>query len=357
MTMNHENLHHFTTEEPLTEEMSMQEQQAYYHQFVMRCHQERYPMTVQHSRKGAFRRTLIGVACAAAFCAIAMLTVSASGLRSEELVVSVFTDNTHVEAAVLHTKPTVLHWLRGATPAVSNPHQIAESDDTAYTLTLEEYVLDGSGSCYLAVGITYSDGSLVPEEEAAECAINFDPVSTDYASGSIQHLYEDGYLTAVQMSVHIEEKTIPDTITLRVNEALYTFNDLTVTQPGYWYWEEYDVRLSALSMILEKDTPFHKTVHAVVFDNTWPEAKSVITLTYTDGTAYPLYFNSYGGYSPDDAPDPSYVCVTYNPYDTYADWQSNGSWANGYCIDLERFDSITVGDMTLSREDAVWCME
>lgn len=363
MSLNlYDKMHDFTTEESLTEEMSAREQQAFYRTFAMRCCTEAQSAAAPARSRGTIRRTLIGAACAAALGTMAVVTASANGLRGSEVVPAVQAVTPAVQEAVKLSKPTTLTLPAGKTPAVAAPHEegvvTSDTEDAAYRLTLDEMVLDEHGKGYMSLGITYADGSPVPA--ANQCWVDIELDNSVVRGGMGKYITEteDGMIESVQCELSLACKGAPNRIVLKLYDDSYTFYDITLTEPGYLYWEEEGIRLSALSMAVEEKSKYAQMFRDVILADDYWAADPVAVVAYADGTEQALDCWSYGEHLQSRVTNPgcTSAAIMFCPEYDWAMWP-DGFVDGAYCFDLERFESITIGNLTLNREDAVYIAE
>lgn len=360
MSLNlYDRMHDFTTEEPVTEEMTATEQQAFYRTFAMRCGTEAQASAAPKRGRSVLRRTFIGAACAAALGTMAMVTASANGLRGSEVVPAVQAVTPAVQEAAKLSKPTALILPTGKAPVVSAPHEEGVSEpDAVYRLTMDEMVLDEHGKGYMSLGITYADGSPVPATDQCWVDIELDNSVVGGGLGMYITKTEDGMIESIQCELSLACKGAPNRIVLKLYDDSYTFYDITLTEPGYLYWEEEGIRLSALSMTVEDESKYAQMFRDVILaDDHWA-ADPVAVVTYADGTEQALDCRSYGGHRQSHAANLGLTsaAIEFCPEYDWAMWP-DGYVEGAYCFDLEEFASITIGDLTLNREDAVYVSE
>lgn len=363
MSLNlYDKMHDFTTEEPLTEEMSAREQQAFYRTFAMRCCTEAQSAAAPGRSRGAIRRTLIGAACAAALGTMAVATVSASGLRGGEIIPVEQAVKPVVQSVALLAKPTALILPTGKTPVVSAPHEegviTSDTEDAVYRLTLDEMVLDEHGKGYMSLGITHADGSPVPATDQCWVDIELDNSVVRGSMGKYITKTEDGMIESIQCELSLACKGAPNRIVLKLYDDSYTFYDITLTEPGYLYWEKEGIQLSTLSMAVDKESKYAQMFRDVILADDFWAAVPVAVVTYADGTEQTLDCWSYGGHLQSHVTNSALTSaeIEFCPEYDWAMWPDG--FVNGaYCFDLEQFESIAIGDLTLNRADAVYITE
>lgn len=250
----------------------------------------------------------------------------------------------------------------GKAPTVASPHEVGvptvDTEDAAYCLTLDEMILDGHGNGYLSLGITYADGSPVPA--ANQCWEDIE-LDQNVVRGTIWKYItetEDGMIASIQCTLSLACKGAPNRMVLKLNDDSYTFYDITLTEPGYLYWEEEGIRLSVLSMTVFQSCEYAQMFRDVILADDFWAADPVAVVTYADGTEQALDCWSYGGHLQSHVANLGHTSaeIAFCPEYDWAMWPE-GFVDGAYCFDLEQFESITIGDLTLKRADAVYITE